>query len=52
MTSRAYWTPGVQYALLVIAAFWATALAHTYDLRRWRRRAADAAPDFILELNE
>jgi fatty acid desaturase len=43
---------GVQYALLVIAAFWLTAMAHTYDLRRWRRRADDAAPDFILELND
>ena len=43
---------GVQYALLVIAAFWATAMAHTYDLRRWRRRADDAAPDFILRLDD
>jgi hypothetical protein len=43
---------GVQYALLVIAAFWTTAMAHTFDLRRWRRRANDAAPDFILKLND
>jgi hypothetical protein len=42
----------LQYALLVIAAFWVTAMGHTYDLRRWRRRADNAAPDFILELNE
>ena len=43
---------GVQYALLVIATFGVTAVGHTYDLRRWRRRANRAAPDFILELNE
>lgn len=43
---------GIQYALLVIATFGVTALAHTYDLRQWRRRADTAAPDFILELNE
>jgi hypothetical protein len=43
---------GVQYALLVIAAFGVTALGHTYDLRRWRRRADSAAPDFILELDD
>lgn len=43
---------GVQYALLVIAAFGVTALGHTYDLRRWRERVDGAAPDFILELNK
>lgn len=43
---------GVQYALLVVAAFGATAVGHTYDLRRWRRRADQAAPDFILDLDE
>lgn len=43
---------GVEYALLVIAAFGATAVGHTYDLRRWRRRAENAAPDFILELDD
>ena len=42
---------GVQYALLVVATFGVTALFHTYDLRRWRARANNAAPDFILELN-
>ncbi|MFC7080834.1 DUF7344 domain-containing protein [Halorussus caseinilyticus] len=43
---------GVQYALLVIAVFGVTALFHTHDLRRWRRRANNAAPDFILEVND
>ena len=43
---------GVQYALLVISVFGTTALFHTYDLRQWRRRADNAAPDFILELND
>ncbi|WP_435179757.1 DUF7344 domain-containing protein [Halorussus sp. AFM4] len=43
---------GVQYALLVISVFGVTALLHTHDLRRWRRRANDAAPDFILEVND
>jgi hypothetical protein len=43
---------GIQYALLVIAVFGATAVGHTYDLRRWRQRADNAAPDFILELND
>ncbi|WP_137283470.1 DUF7344 domain-containing protein [Halorussus salinisoli] len=43
---------GVQYALLVISVFGVTALFHTYDLRRWRRRANNAAPDFILEVND
>lgn len=42
---------GVQYALLVIGMFGVTAVFHTYDLRRWRQRANNAAPDFILELN-
>ena len=43
---------GVEYALLVISVFGVTALLHTHDLRRWRRRANDAAPDFILEVND
>ncbi|UPV73411.1 hypothetical protein M0R89_12760 [Halorussus limi] len=43
---------GVQYALVVISVFGVTALFHTHDLRRWRRRADNAAPDFILELND
>ena len=43
---------GTEYALFVVAAFGATALGHTYDLRQWRRRANQAAPDFILELDE
>ncbi|WP_132057684.1 DUF7344 domain-containing protein [Halorussus amylolyticus] len=43
---------GVEFALAVIATFGVTALGHTYDLRRWRRRANDAAPDFILELDD
>ena len=43
---------GIQYALLVIATFGVTAIAHTYDMRQWRRQADGAAPDFILELNE
>ena len=43
---------GVEFALFVIAAFGLTALGHTYDLRRWRQRANQAAPDFILELND
>ena len=43
---------GIEYAFVVIASFGLTALAHTYDLRQWRRRADGAAPDFILELNE
>ena len=43
---------GVQYALVVIAVFGVTALFHTRDLRQWRRRADNAAPDFILELND
>lgn len=43
---------GVEYALLVIVAFGVTAVAHTYDLQRWRRRADDAAPDFILEVKD
>ncbi|MFC4449284.1 DUF7344 domain-containing protein [Halorussus aquaticus] len=43
---------GVEYALLVISVFGATALFHTHDLRRWRRRADNAAPDFILEVND
>ncbi|WP_135828607.1 DUF7344 domain-containing protein [Halorussus halobius] len=43
---------GTEYGLLVVVAFGATALGHTYDLRRWRRRANQAAPDFILELDE
>jgi len=42
----------VEFALLVIAGFGAVALGHTYDLRCWRRRADDAAPDFILELDD
>lgn len=43
---------GVQYALLIITVFGLTAMGHTYDLRQWRQRANNAAPDFILELNE
>ncbi|USZ69023.1 hypothetical protein NGM10_04620 [Halorussus salilacus] len=43
---------GVEFALLVIASFGLAALGHTYDLRRWRRRAEHAAPDFILELDD
>ncbi|WP_135825540.1 DUF7344 domain-containing protein [Halorussus ruber] len=43
---------GVQYTLLVIAAFGTIALAHTYDLRQWRQRADNAAPDFILQLED
>ena len=43
---------GVEYALLVITVFGVTALLHTHDLRRWRRRANGAAPDFILEVND
>jgi hypothetical protein len=43
---------GIQYTLLVIGVFGLTALAHTYDLRKWRQRADNAAPDFILRLND
>jgi hypothetical protein len=43
---------GIHYALLVISVFGVTALFHTRDLRQWRRRADNAAPDFILELND
>jgi len=43
---------GLECALLVVTAFGVTAVGHTYDLRRWRRRANRAAPDFILELND
>jgi hypothetical protein len=43
---------GLQYTLLVIGVFGVTALAHTYDLRQWRQRADNAAPDFILRLND
>ncbi|WP_276300485.1 DUF7344 domain-containing protein [Halorussus lipolyticus] len=43
---------GVQYTLLVIAAFGVIAMAHTYDLRQWRQRADNAAPDFILRVED
>ncbi|PSP55804.1 hypothetical protein BRC82_04280 [Halobacteriales archaeon QS_1_67_19] len=36
---------GVEYALLVVTAFGATATGHTYDRRQWRRRTENAAPD-------
>ncbi|WP_134670784.1 DUF7344 domain-containing protein [Halorussus marinus] len=42
----------VEVALFVTAGFGAIAIGHTYDLRRWRRRADGAAPDFILELDD
>jgi len=42
----------VEFALLVTAGFGLIALCHTYDLRCWRQRADDAAPDFILELDD
>lgn len=42
---------GLAWATLVLAAFALSALFHSYDMRRWRRRFDGTAPDFVLEFN-